>query len=220
MRFSIGSVAPRCQAASAAAATGTAAAKRLTRAGGASEYARGMRWRRWMRGLAGLVVAAALVACATTSEFAPDPAPDPVPGSAPEPPQLPGELPALLTLVNEARAEARTCGSTLYAATHPLTLEPRLTAAAQAHSVDMHTNGFMSHTGSDGSGPSDRVEREGYDWRRLSENVAWGYGSAASVMGGWLGSAGHCRNIMDPNVTELGLGLSGSSWTQVFARPW
>lgn len=87
-------------------------------------------------------------------------------------------------------------------------------------SLDMHEHGFMRHTGSDGSSPADRVEREGYAWRRLSENVASGYPTPEAVMAAWLGSDGHCANIMDARVTELGLGLEGVRWTLLFARPW
>ena len=146
-----------------------------------------------------------------------DPVSDPDPDPAPDA----GPVAVLHDLVNAARAEQRTCGSQgVFAAAAPLTLDGRLIAAAQKHSVDMHEHGFMSHAGSDGSSPSDRVEREGYAWRRLSENVASGYTTPEAVMAAWLGSDGHCANIMDGGVTDLGLGLEGVRWTQVFARPW
>ena len=92
-------------------------------------------------------------------------------------------------------------------------------AAAQRHSTDMDTTGFMGHTGSDGSTLSLRVEREGYAWRALGENVARGYVTPEAVMSAWLASDGHCANVMNPAFDELGLGLEGWSWTQVFARP-
>ena len=34
-----------------------------------------------------------------------------------------------------------------------------------------------------------------------------------------LDSPGHCENIMNGNVTEMGVATSGSYWTQVFAKP-
>ena len=129
------------------------------------------------------------------------------------------DLQRLHALVNEARAQARTCGDVAYAAAPALALEHRLMAAAQKHSVDMHEHGFMSHTGSDGSTLSERVEREGYAWTRLGENVAWGYTTPESVMAGWLTSPGHCANLMRTDYTELGLGREGNHWTQVFAQP-
>ncbi|TVR91152.1 MAG: CAP domain-containing protein [Trueperaceae bacterium] len=129
------------------------------------------------------------------------------------------ELQRLLALVNEARSQPRTCGATAYPAAHPLVAEPRLMAAAHVHSADMHEHGFMGHMGSDGSSVSQRVEREGYAWSALGENVAWGYASPDAVMDGWLSSPGHCANIMRLGFTEVGLGLVGTHWTQVFANP-
>ncbi|MFN2323641.1 MAG: CAP domain-containing protein, partial [Trueperaceae bacterium] len=51
------------------------------------------------------------------------------------------------------------------------------------------------------------------------ENVAAGYPSVDAVMAGWLGSDGHCANLMNPGFTEFGAGESGRYWTQGFARP-
>ena len=151
----------------------------------------------------------------------PDPGPDPGPDPDPAPAPISGPVAVLYDLVNAARAEQRSCGTEgVFAAAAPLTLDARLMAAAQKHSADMHQHGFMSHIGSDGSTLRQRVEREGYAWRRLSENVAWGYAMPEGVMAAWLGSDGHCANIMDPQVSELGLGLEGVRWTQVFAKPW
>lgn len=72
---------------------------------------------------------------------------------------------------------------------------------------------------SPGSSPWDRMAVEGYAYGAAGENVAAGYRSAEAVMQGWLGSTGHCNNIMNPNFTELGLGLEDNYWTQKFARP-
>ncbi len=83
----------------------------------------------------------------------------------------------------------------------------------------MHDHNVMSHTGSDGSDLRARADRQGYDWSNLGENVAWGYTSPQSVVAGWLNSPGHCANIMNPTFTELGVGLQGTFWTQLFGRP-
>lgn len=39
------------------------------------------------------------------------------------------------------------------------------------------------------------------------------------VMKSWLKSPGHCANIMNPDVTEVGVARSGTYWTQLFAAP-
>lgn len=140
-------------------------------------------------------------------------------GAAPAPDDV-TTLTELVLLVNEARAEGRECGSHgWFGAASPLRSDPRLMGVAQAHSEDQRTRGVMSHEGSDGSRPSERVSDAGYDWRTVGENVARGYPDAASVMAGWLGSAGHCANLMNPAFEDLGVGLAGGYWTQVFASP-
>lgn len=131
---------------------------------------------------------------------------------------------AMLAAVNQARATARTCGTTQYAAAPPLTLDSRLTTAAQGHSTDMATRNFFSHTGSNGSTPWARITATGYRYSYAGENIAAGYATVDAVMRGWLASPGHCANIMNRNFTQLGVGYAtGGSyrhyWTQDFARP-
>lgn len=129
------------------------------------------------------------------------------------------DLQRLHALVNEVRAEPRVCGNDPYPATHALTLDARLVRAAQVHSDDMRERGVMSHVGSDGSSVGDRVTREGYAWSQVGENVAVGFATPEAVLDGWLGSPGHCANLMRSGYTELGLGRSDAYWTQVFAVP-
>lgn len=132
----------------------------------------------------------------------------------------------LLELVNAARSEARMCGDTHYAAAAPLTYSCTLEEAAQAHSSDMATYNFFSHTGSDGLSVGARVTATGYPWSIVGENIAAGYSSPSAVMAGWLDSPGHCANIMRDSFSEFGTArVAGDGtdyanyWTQVFAHP-
>ena len=45
-----------------------------------------------------------------------------------------------------------------------------LESAAYRHSSDMANSDFMSHTGSDGSNMSDRVNATGYAWSAIGEH--------------------------------------------------
>jgi uncharacterized protein YkwD len=140
--------------------------------------------------------------------------------AAPAEPPPDGVAAQLLAQVNAVRVEGRVCGARgAFPPTHRLTLEARLTAAAQDHADDMHARGTMSHTGGDGSDPGQRIARTGYAAAGWGENVAAGYPSVEAVMAGWLGSDGHCANLMQPGFTEFGAGESGLYWAQVFARP-
>ncbi|MEU8655063.1 CAP domain-containing protein [Streptomyces sp. NPDC048737] len=100
----------------------------------------------------------------------------------------------------------------------PVTLNAKLSQAAQAHSADMASHNTMSHTGSDGSDPGQRITRAGYLWSTYGENVAYGYSTPEQVMAGWMASAGHKRNILDCGFKEIGVGLAqpGNYWTQDF----
>jgi uncharacterized protein YkwD len=112
-------------------------------------------------------------------------------------------------LVNAERAEAG-CS--------PVKVNTTLTRAAQDHSEDMAASGTMSHTGSDGSSPGDRITRAGYSWSTYGENVAYGYSTPEQVMTGWMNSPGHKENILNCAFKEIGVGLAqpGSYWTQDF----
>jgi uncharacterized protein YkwD len=106
----------------------------------------------------------------------------------------------------------------------PVTIDPRLMAAAQAHSVDQAIRASMTHAGSDGSNVGARISGQGYAFQSCAENVAWGYRDAASVVRGWMGSSGHRANILSRGATHVGVGLAHAAdgspyWTQVFASP-
>jgi len=98
----------------------------------------------------------------------------------------------------------------------PLVWSDSLAYAARLHSEDMAQNVFMNHTGSDGSTPWERMDRAGFIYSRAAENVAYGQRSAEQVVGVWMNSDGHRRNILDPNLTELGVGFAEYRWTQKF----
>ncbi|WP_257457847.1 CAP domain-containing protein [Archangium lipolyticum] len=131
----------------------------------------------------------------------------------------------VLTLVNQKRAAGATCGGVAKPAVPALTLDTRLRCAARKHSKDMGLNNFMSHTGSNGSSPWQRMTDAGYTYRWAGENVAAGYGTPSAVVDGWMKSSGHCNNIMSSNFKQLGVGYyyAPSStykhyWTQDFGQ--
>jgi uncharacterized protein YkwD len=131
-------------------------------------------------------------------------------------PFTPGELTRteadVIGLTNRERAGA---GLT------PLAPDPLLTAAAQAHSVDMVARDFYSHTSPDGSKPWDRAAAAGATRRSIGENIACGQRSPAEVVEGWMNSPGHRANILKPDFTHIGVGFAGGGragtyWTQLF----
>jgi len=119
----------------------------------------------------------------------------------------------VVTLVNREREEA--------GCKREVRMDDRLRDAARAHSRDMATRGFFSHTGSDGSSPEERMREAGYG-RPLSENLARGPDSAEDVVRAWMRSSEHRRNIVDCDARGIGVGLAVRNgtpyWTQVFGR--
>jgi len=106
----------------------------------------------------------------------------------------------------------------------PLVYDDRLVLAAQNHADDQASRGQMSHTGGDGSTLAVRIDRVGYSWSRIGENVAVGFPDAASVVAAWMASPGHRDNILSVVNTQFGLGLAlgvdgRPYWTQVFGTP-
>ncbi|WP_051785857.1 CAP domain-containing protein [Endozoicomonas numazuensis] len=133
---------------------------------------------------------------------------------------------AMLTAVNAIRSRPQTCGSTPMPAVVALKWNHSLEAAAKRHSLDMANKDFMDHKGSDNSQPDERIEAQGYIWKSYGENVAAGYSTVDEVLKGWMSSPGHCKNIMNPHVTEMGASFVEKAfsqyeiyWTQVFASP-
>lgn len=145
------------------------------------------------------------------------------PTTAPPPPTTPPiagvstEMQQVLDLVNVERTSRSLV---------PLRFAPELNVAALVHTQRQAADGDIFHTDPrDGSDPGDRISRAGYSFGTWGENVAAGYRSSESVMAGWMTSPGHCRNILNPAFTEIGVGYVtggkrfGEFWTQVFARP-
>jgi uncharacterized protein YkwD len=108
----------------------------------------------------------------------------------------------------------------------PLKLQPALTEAARAHSHDLAKWDRISHFGSDGSNPWDRVKRTGYNAKLAAENVGTGQASFDEVMKGWRASPGHNKNLLLPEAEHMGIALVQDPktefktfWTLVIGSP-
>ncbi|MHC8394348.1 CAP domain-containing protein [Pseudomonas sp. LB3P93] len=129
----------------------------------------------------------------------------------------------LLELLNAARAQPRQCGGQPFAATTPLAWNSTLGSAAEAHTRSMANNNFFDHKDRDGRTPGDRAELAGYNYQEIGENIAAGQDTPRKVVDGWLASAGHCANLMNPKFRELGAAYAvdpksaaGIYWTAMF----
>lgn len=108
----------------------------------------------------------------------------------------------------------------------PLQLSPELTAAAKAHSRDLARFDRISHYGSDGSNPLDRVKRAGYNPRLAAENVGTGQATFEEVLQGWKASPSHNKNLLMADARHMGIALVQDPktefktfWTLVLGAP-
>lgn len=107
-----------------------------------------------------------------------------------------------------------------------VTPNARLTRAAQQHALNMAAQETMSHS-LDGLNLVDRVNRVGYAYANVGENVAYNFGyqnPTWQLFDGWMKSEGHFRNIVNGEFTEIGVGAAYSASgrfyaCQVFGRP-
>ena len=113
------------------------------------------------------------------------------------------------------RTSGTTCNGKAMPAVAPVSWNAQLADAAARHSRDMASNGFLSHTGSDGSRAGARIGAAGFTGQWTGENIAAGYSSINAVIAGWLSStAGHCEGIMNPRATYIGASAYTNPGTQ------
>lgn len=107
----------------------------------------------------------------------------------------------------------------------------KLQAAAKSFAEYMATEDRYGHT-ADGTRPADRVAKEKYEYCLVLENIAYAFSTDGftkekltdKFMTGWENSPGHKKNMLDPDVTELGAAVARSEKTgyyyavQVFGR--
>ena len=105
----------------------------------------------------------------------------------------------------------------------PLRYDSAAATAARRHAEDMARNNYFSHTGLDGSSPSDRYRRAG-GTGGAGENCYYASysGSSFDVVDGWINSSGHRENMLR-DYAFMGAGYAydpsnGYYWVQVFRR--
>lgn len=139
---------------------------------------------------------------------------------------LPNFQADILQAVNAARAKARTCGAIAMPAVGAVQWSDVLFASAAGHSQDMAQRNYFDHVSPEGVSAGQRATNAGYRFANLGENIAAGQANVATVMAGWLGSAGHCQNIMTAAFTEMAVACVATTrpqyptyWTMELAKP-
>ncbi len=121
----------------------------------------------------------------------------------------------MLDLINQERLDA---------GLGVLTFADTLNDASEDHSSWMLDENIFSHTGVSGSSSHDRMTSAGYDFDgswRSGENIAYQSergapgieDDVADLHDALMGSPGHRANIMNPNFTQIGIGIETGQYT-------
>ena len=121
--------------------------------------------------------------------------------------------PEIRELVRLVNAKRRSVGC------QELKWDNRLAAVALAHSRDMVSRKFFSHTNPDGKDPFDRLRDANLRFSAAAENIAIGLSTGGEVFHTWLQSPGHRGNMLDCRYTRHGIGKADGRWTHILLRP-
>ncbi|WP_044340382.1 CAP domain-containing protein [Rossellomorea aquimaris] len=102
-----------------------------------------------------------------------------------------------------------------------LKMDGELGNVAEMKSEDMKENDYFSHTSPTYGSPFEMMENFGVDYSTAAENIAVGQKTPESVVNAWMNSPGHRKNILNKQVTHIGVGTAkdpsqGIYWTQMF----
>jgi uncharacterized protein YkwD len=126
------------------------------------------------------------------------------PPAAPNATETPKEIDraemAMLGLINRTRSEF---------GLPALEFDAKVAAVARKHSQDMQKGRFFAHNSPTNGSLQDRLERGGIRARRYAENLASNRGLGDAHQG-LMDSPGHRKNILDPEVTRVGIGIARS----------
>lgn len=103
-----------------------------------------------------------------------------------------------------------------------------LDEAAAMKAKDMAANGYYAHVSPDGVTPMHWVEKAGYRYLIIGENLVVNRTDAEQVVDAFMGSPGHRANILRTDFTEVGIGVANGTYkgknatftVQIFAAPY
>lgn len=99
-----------------------------------------------------------------------------------------------------------------------LRIDPKLTAVARAHSVDMFQRSYFGHNTPGGRTPFDRMRATGITYASAGENIAYAP-NVAIADNGLMHSPEHRANILQPQFRRVGIGIvSGGMFEEMFTQ--
>jgi uncharacterized YkwD family protein len=115
----------------------------------------------------------------------------------------------MITLVNQARSQNKVS---------PLKVDMQLTNVARVKAQDMIDNKYFSHNSPKYGSPFDMMKSFGIKYIQAGENIA-GNQSVQNAFNALMNSPGHRKNILDPNFTNIGMGIkAGGPYGNMFSQ--
>lgn len=90
-------------------------------------------------------------------------------------------------------------------------INDQLVKAAQSKAEDMVKQNYWSHQTPEGKEPWVFIDKTGYKYYKVAENLAYGFSSSNSTVSGWMNSPTHKANILDSSFTDVGFGIANST---------
>lgn len=94
----------------------------------------------------------------------------------------------------------------------PLNVDESLNEAAYNKSLDMIRRDYFEHYAY-GLTPWDFIKNQNYDYLYAGENLAMDFTSSESLVNAWMNSETHRKNILNPDFTEMGVGIVKGEFT-------
>ncbi|SHI51101.1 CAP domain-containing protein [Lutispora thermophila] len=92
-----------------------------------------------------------------------------------------------------------------------------LTKLARMKSKDMVDKGYFSHQSPTYGSPFDMMKNYGISYMYAGENLAQNT-TAEKAFQAWMNSEGHRKNILNPNFTELGVGIASADGSKMYTQ--
>lgn len=93
------------------------------------------------------------------------------------------------------------------AGVNSLTINPKLTEAAQKKAEHMFKNNYWAHVAPDGTDPWSFIIGTDYDYLYAGENLAKNFSSSKDVVEAWYKSPSHRDNLISGKYTDVGFAI-------------
>jgi uncharacterized protein YkwD len=91
----------------------------------------------------------------------------------------------------------------------------KLDQAAYAKAQDMLLNQYFAHLSPQNRGLDFWLSQVGYKYAVAGENLAMGFATPEEVVGAWQASPTHYANMIDPDFSQIGVGMSEGAFNGV-----